>query len=322
MVYSRPELFASTTKRHPARMVSRIGADRDGRLVAMEFHGDFNTGAYASWGPTVANRVPVHASGPYVVPHYLAESRAILTNCVPAGAFRGFGVPQTVIAQEQLLDALGAQDRHGPAGVPDTQCAMRDDTPTVTGQIMGEGVGYRDCLEALRSPLAARTRGGAGVQRAKRIHAPGRRGRRHVLRLRQYVPAQPLDHAHRSEARWADSLAPGRGGYRPGIEHCHPANRRRRIGLAAFADRPRVSADTDLTPDCGKTSASTADVRDRQGGGARRPGAARKNAPARQRRRGQARVEIRRRSHRHYRRVGCPRGRTLDAAATMRRATC
>ena len=70
-------------------MRSRIGATREGDLLAMDFEGDFNTGAYSSWGPTVANRVPVHASGPYVVPHYRAVSRAVLTNCVPAGAFRG-----------------------------------------------------------------------------------------------------------------------------------------------------------------------------------------------------------------------------------------
>ena len=106
MVYTRPELIQSTTKRHPAIMRSRMAATREGDLLAMDFDGDFNTGAYSSWGPTVANRVPVHASGPYLVPNYRAQSRAVLTNCVPSGAFRGFGVPQTVIAQEQMLDML------------------------------------------------------------------------------------------------------------------------------------------------------------------------------------------------------------------------
>ena len=54
----------STTKRHPGEMHARIAADADGRITAMEFTGDFNTGAYASWGPTVASRVPIHASVP------------------------------------------------------------------------------------------------------------------------------------------------------------------------------------------------------------------------------------------------------------------
>ena len=111
MVYSRNESIVSTTKRHPSRIRLRGGCTKDGKLLALDFAADFNTGAYSSWGPTVAARVPVHASGPYYVPHYRALTRAIHTNLVPAGAFRGFGVPQTAIAQEQLYDELA--DRVG-----------------------------------------------------------------------------------------------------------------------------------------------------------------------------------------------------------------
>ncbi|MCC2690852.1 MAG: aldehyde oxidase, partial [Rhizobiaceae bacterium] len=65
LAYSRAESMMSTTKRHPSAMTATIGADAEGRIAGMVFRGDFNTGAYASWGPTVANRVPVHACGPY-----------------------------------------------------------------------------------------------------------------------------------------------------------------------------------------------------------------------------------------------------------------
>ncbi len=68
MVYSRSESIMTTTKRHPSRIRAGSALTRDGKLAAMDFTGDFNTGAYSSWGPTVANRVPVHASGPYYVP--------------------------------------------------------------------------------------------------------------------------------------------------------------------------------------------------------------------------------------------------------------
>ena len=115
----------------------------------MDFTADFNTGAYSSWGPTVAARVPVHASGPYAVPHYRALTRAVHTNLVPAGAFRGFGVPQTAIAQEQLYDDLAnrlAIDRLEFRILN----ALDNETPTVTGQVLGEGVGIRACFEALR----------------------------------------------------------------------------------------------------------------------------------------------------------------------------
>jgi aldehyde oxidoreductase len=149
MVYTRSESIQATTKRHAARMQSRMAASPAGDIVAMDFEGDFNTGAYASWGPTVANRVPVHASGPYVVPNYRAMSRAVLTHCVPAGAFRGFGVPQVMIAQEQMLDMLA--ERLGMDALEfRIRNALTNTTPTVTGQVMGDGVGIRDCLEALR----------------------------------------------------------------------------------------------------------------------------------------------------------------------------
>ena len=149
MVYSRTESIVSTTKRHPSHIRLRVGATRDGKLTAMDFAADFNTGAYSSWGPTVAARVPVHASGPYYVPHYRALTRAVHTNLVPAGAFRGFGVPQTAIAQEQLYDDLAdrlAIDRLEFRILN----ALDNHTPTVTGQVLGEGVGIRACFEALR----------------------------------------------------------------------------------------------------------------------------------------------------------------------------
>ncbi|MEM6988320.1 MAG: molybdopterin cofactor-binding domain-containing protein, partial [Pseudomonadota bacterium] len=98
--YTREESMQSTTKRHPSDIGLRVAVDADGKLCGFDFTGDFNTGAYASWGPTVANRVPVHASGPYAIPNYRALSAGVYTHNPPAGAFRGFGVPQAAIAQE------------------------------------------------------------------------------------------------------------------------------------------------------------------------------------------------------------------------------
>ena len=125
LTYTRPESMMSTTKRHPSRLHARIGATRDGRLTAMDFSGEFNTGAYASWGSTVANRVPVHAGGPYVYDAYRARTVAIHTNAPPAGAFRGFGVPQSTIAQECLFDRARRRGGDGPARVPGTATRSR-----------------------------------------------------------------------------------------------------------------------------------------------------------------------------------------------------
>ncbi|HKF85885.1 MAG TPA: molybdopterin cofactor-binding domain-containing protein [Candidatus Limnocylindrales bacterium] len=147
-VYSRPESMRATTKRHPARMTATFGADADGQLTAVRFHGDFDTGAYASWGPTVANRVPVHAMGPYAVSAVECTTAAIHTNGPPAGAFRGFGVPQAAIAHEALLDDLAAQ-----LGIDELEIrrrnALRAGSTTGSGQVLAASVGLPACLDAL-----------------------------------------------------------------------------------------------------------------------------------------------------------------------------
>jgi aldehyde oxidoreductase len=149
LTYSRAESMMSTTKRHPGSMRASIGADADGRITGMVFEGDFNTGAYASWGPTVAVRVPVHASGPYFTPNYRATGRAIHSNGPISGAFRGFGVPQAAVMQETLYDELAVtlgMDRLDFRLVN----ALRDGQTTVAGQEMESGVGIVACLEALK----------------------------------------------------------------------------------------------------------------------------------------------------------------------------
>ena len=147
--YTRTESMQSTTKRHPSDLHVQIAAGENGKLTAMNFDGLFNTGAYASWGPTVANRVPVHASGPYQIPNYRAEAKGIHTHNPPSGAFRGFGVPQAAIAQESLFDELAdklAIDRLEFR----INNALENGAPTVCGQTFGQGVGIKACLEALR----------------------------------------------------------------------------------------------------------------------------------------------------------------------------
>ena len=166
MTYSRAESMASTTKRHPAEMRGRIGCDAAGRITALEFEGRFDTGAYASWGPTVANRVPVHITGPYRTPHVHASARAVHTNGPISGAFRGFGVPQGALWQETLYDRLAEK-----AGIDRLEFrilnALRDGDHTATGQHLAS-VGIEACLEALR-PHWARALADAAT-------APGRRG--------------------------------------------------------------------------------------------------------------------------------------------------
>ncbi|HEY5657027.1 MAG TPA: molybdopterin cofactor-binding domain-containing protein, partial [Myxococcota bacterium] len=150
IVYERSESMASTTKRHPAAMRARLAADAQGRLLAYDFSGDFNTGAYASWGPTVANRVPIHACGPYRVPNVRALTRAVFTNDAVSGAFRGFGVPQSTLLGETLVDEIALRLGEDPLEFR-YRNALRVGDETATGQRLQASVGLRACIDALRA---------------------------------------------------------------------------------------------------------------------------------------------------------------------------
>jgi len=148
-VWTRPESMAASPKRHPARIRATAGADANGRLTGFRFHGDFDTGAYASWGPTVANRVPVHAMGPYAWGAVLTTTRAVYTNNPPAGAFRGFGVPQAAVAHEALMDELAARLSIDPLELRLAN-ALTAGSTTASGQLLRASAGLAACLEALR----------------------------------------------------------------------------------------------------------------------------------------------------------------------------
>ncbi|MGH7001606.1 MAG: xanthine dehydrogenase family protein molybdopterin-binding subunit, partial [Stellaceae bacterium] len=244
-----------TTKRHPARIRGRAGASRNGKLLALDFSADFNTGAYSSWGPTVAARVPVHASGPYRVPHYRAVTRAIHTNIVPAGAFRGFGVPQMAVAQEQLYDELAAKLGMDPLEFRILN-ALDGATPTVTGQILGEGTGIRACFESLRPKWqAARAEAAAfnaasmgplrrGVGVAGMWYGCGNTSLPNPSTVRVGLKRDARISLHQG------AVDIGQGSNTIVTQICADA-------LGAPMDRfDLLSGDTKISPDCGKTSAS------------------------------------------------------------------
>ena len=253
MVYTRHESMISTTKRHPATMQGRLSANRDGTIVGMVFDGDFNTGAYASWGPTVATRVPIHASGPYRVPHYLAEAHAIHTNGPIAGAFRGFGVPQAALLQEKLMDRLANALGLDRLDIR-LRNALRDGDRTVCGQQL-YGVGIAECLEALvpawkdagERIAKFNTENDAvkrGVGVASCWYGCGNTALPNPSTVRLGITADGKLRLHQG----ATDI--GQGSNTVITQICADA-----LGMS-IADFELIGPDTALTPDCGKTSAS------------------------------------------------------------------
>ncbi len=254
-VYTRPESMASTTKRHPARITAEAACDAEGRLLAYHFHGDFNTGAYASWGPTVANRVPVHAMGPYRVANVRATSAALHTTDTPAGAFRGFGVPQAAIAHEALMDALA--DR---AGIDRLEFralnALRVGDVTATGQRLEHSAGLVACLDALRPRWRALRAEADAFNRASRC--PLRRGVGVACMwygIGNTSMSNPSEMTMGLAADGTITLYSGAVDIGQGSNTIMVQIAADALGVPAAAVR-LVHGDTDRTRDAGKTSAS------------------------------------------------------------------
>ncbi|ADV09754.1 molybdopterin-dependent oxidoreductase [Mesorhizobium ciceri] len=254
LAYTRTESMMSTTKRHPAEMKATIGADADGLVTGMIFEGDFNTGAYASWGPTVANRVPVHASGPYATPNYRAEGRAIHTHGPISGAFRGFGVPQATIMQETLYDELAGKLGMDRLDFRLKNC-LRNGSETVTGQLLDSGVGIAECLESLQPHWAraaadaeafnsANTDRKRGVGIASCWYGCGNTSLPNPSTIRVGIAAGGTVILHQG------AVDIGQGSNTVIAQICADA-----LGLPLERFQLK-SADTSITPDAGKTSAS------------------------------------------------------------------
>ena len=108
LTFSREESFLVHPKRHPMEMDYTTACDANGMITAVKARIVADTGAYASLGGPVLQRASTHAAGPYQIDNVDIEGRAVYTNNIPSGAFRGFGVTQTCFAMESNLNLLAA----------------------------------------------------------------------------------------------------------------------------------------------------------------------------------------------------------------------
>ena len=99
------EQFYTITK-HPTTFRIRSGVTSAGKVVARRCDVWWNGGAYADIGPRVTQKSGFTAPGPYDIEHVEIESYAMYTNRPPAGALRGFGIPQLVWAYESHTDMI------------------------------------------------------------------------------------------------------------------------------------------------------------------------------------------------------------------------
>ena len=159
---SREESFLMHAKRHPIDMSYKIGCDADGKILALHVRAIGDSGAYASVGMKVLERMAGHASGPYQVPNIDVEAIAVRTNNPVCGAFRGFGANQAQFAMEGVLDRLAEKVGIDGWSIRRANVIM----PGMVwgpGQIMDDGcLGASQCLDAIKPAYdAARASGKA-----------------------------------------------------------------------------------------------------------------------------------------------------------------
>ncbi len=103
---TRAEQFATMTTRHPMQVIARAAAKQDGTLVGLSLDILANAGAYGNHSPAVLEHACGEVLSVYRCGHWAVDATVVYTNTLPAGAFRGYGLGQTIFAMEQAVDAL------------------------------------------------------------------------------------------------------------------------------------------------------------------------------------------------------------------------
>ena len=128
------EMFYQITK-HPSTFRIKTGVDKDGRIVARKCEVFWNGGAYADIGPRVTQKAGLTAAGPYDIDNVSIDSYALYTNVTPAGALRGFGLPQIAWAFESHTDMIARALKLDPVEFR-RKNLMRDGGQHTTGQVL------------------------------------------------------------------------------------------------------------------------------------------------------------------------------------------
>jgi len=145
------EQFYQITK-HPSTVRLKTGVDKDGRITARKCEVFWNGGAYADIGPRVTHKSGFTAAGPYDIDNVWIDSYAMYTNMTPAGALRGFGMPQLTFAHESHTDMMARALGIDPVEFR-RKNVLHNGRPQATGTILKDAP-----LEAILDHVAERLR--------------------------------------------------------------------------------------------------------------------------------------------------------------------
>ncbi len=148
ILYTREEVFYSHRGRHPIDMWYRVGASRDGEIVAVDARSLLDGGAYASFGLVTTYYSGQLLTAPYRIGSYRFESTRVYTNKPACGPKRGHGSVQPRFAFEISLDKLAVELGMDPI-------ELRRRNAMGTGKTVNEFTvrsnGFLECLGAVEA---------------------------------------------------------------------------------------------------------------------------------------------------------------------------
>ncbi|MGI6110618.1 MAG: xanthine dehydrogenase family protein molybdopterin-binding subunit [Eubacteriaceae bacterium] len=107
VVYTREEDFTCTDARHGGYLHCKLGADSEGRLLALDTEAWLNTGAYATFGVDLVGVCGAcGTAGAYTIPNFHYLGWPVYTNQETSGAMRGFGSPQGNAVLEPAIEMM------------------------------------------------------------------------------------------------------------------------------------------------------------------------------------------------------------------------
>ncbi|MGY3616774.1 molybdopterin-dependent oxidoreductase [Bradyrhizobium sp. USDA 10063] len=160
--FTREEQFIGTSTRHPMRVTVKAGADRDGRLTALQLDVLSNTGAYGNHAGPVLFHAVAESLSVYNCPNKKVDAVVAYTNTLPAGAFRGYGLPQGLFAVEAAIDELANQLGINPfdfrrRNVVKPGDSMLSPPPSQYHDVLYGSYGLDQCLDLVERAMADET---------------------------------------------------------------------------------------------------------------------------------------------------------------------
>ncbi len=155
---TRTEQFTATTTRHPFTIRLKAGASSEGRLTALQLDVLTNTGAYGNHAPGVMFHGCGESLGVYKCDNKKVDAKAVYTNTVPSGAFRGYGLSQTIFAIESAMDELAIGIGMDPLEFRRGNMVREGDQmlsthPDPEGDVLYGSYGLEQCTQLVRDAL-------------------------------------------------------------------------------------------------------------------------------------------------------------------------